>query len=213
MDTNISDKKYVSSFKRAAAISVDIFIVGFARIIFAQLLGMLVINKMIIDFIQEFQAYFGTETIKNNPDHIGFILNHKIFYVILCFYFAILMIGALYHAYFNSSKWQATIGKRMMKIMLVSKDGQKITFMRALAHYVLSILPIIYIIYLLGYQASHKASFFQAITASEASVFFGFVFLLWVQIQSFTKQKTTAYDIICKTIVIEGKSGSKFPWK
>ena len=43
---------------------------------------------------------------------------------------------------------------------------------------------------------------YQAITGSIENIIFGIIFMLWLQIHLFTKNKTTAYDLICNTIFI-----------
>jgi len=214
MDTNInSDIKFVSAHKRSAAASIDITIVAIIRIFAAQLIGALWINKMIADFLLEFRDHFGTEVIKSDPSHIEFITHHKIFHSMIIFYFIIVMIGAVYHSYLNSSMWQGTIGKRIMKIMIISDEGKKISFLNGLAHYFLSLLPFVFIIYLAAYQNIHQITFFAAILDSKVNIFFSALTAIWVQAHIFTKKKTTIYDLICRTIFIEGKTQVKFPWK
>ena len=38
------------------------------------------------------------------------------------------------------------------------------------------------------------------------------MFILWVQIHFFTKRKTTAYDLICDTILVKGRTSARLPW-
>ena len=210
---SIEEKKYASSFRRSTAISIDIWIVMILRVFVMQFLGMFWMNREVINFTQEFNETFGTETVKNVPEHIDFIIHHRIFFCALIFYSIIILIGAIYHAYLNSSPWKGTIGKRLMKIVIVKSDDSKITFGCGLKHYFLSILPFVFIIYLISYQMRNNLTFFQTVTASEAHVFFGIMFAFWVQIHLFTKKKTTAYDMICDTIFVNGKTAAKWPWE
>ena len=203
---------YAGSFRRSVAAMLDVTIVLFIRVLTAQILGMLFINRELQNFLLEFKDKFGTEFVKNNPDHIDFVLHHRVFFIALIFYTAVIFIGALYHALLNSSAWQGTIGKRVASIAIQKEDGSRISFGLALAHYFLSVLPFLFIMYLIAYQVSHEVTFFQAVTASAANVFFGVLFLLWTQIHTFTKRKTTAYDLICKTILVNKKTSTKFPW-
>ncbi len=207
------EEKYASSFRRSSAAMIDMWIVLFLRIIVMQVLGRLWINQEIINFMEEFSQRFGTETPKNVPEHIDFIIHHRIFVYALIFYAIVILVGTFYHAYLNSSNWQATIGKRLMKIVIVKENDVKISFKLGFAHYFLSILPFAFILYLLSYQVQNHLNFYQAITASELNVFLGLAFIIWVQIHLFTKKKTTAYDMICKTVLINGKTDKKFPWK
>jgi uncharacterized RDD family membrane protein YckC len=122
------------------------------------------------------------------------------------------MVGALYHAYLNSSVWEATIGKRLMKIMITKENDMKITFKRGLLHYFLSLMPFVFLIYLVSYQIRNNLTFYQAITSSEINIFLGILFMMWLQIHIFTKKRTTAYDMICNTNVVKGKTSYKWPW-
>lgn len=206
-------KPYASSFSRGTAAMIDMWLVLLLRIVAMQFLGLIWFNKLINDFMTEFQNHFGTETIKNTQSHIDFVVHHRVFLYSLIFYAIVILLGALYHALLNSSSWQATIGKRLMGIMIIAKEGeQRISFNRGLSHYFLSILPFAFIFYLLAYQMRHKLNFFQTVTASETNVFLGIIFVFWAQIHLFTKDKTTAFDFICRTVLVNGKSAAKWPW-
>jgi len=209
---SIEEIKYASSFRRSSAITIDIWIVMFLRVIVMQVLGALWLNNEVINFTKDLNEKFGTETVKNVPEHLDFVIHHRIFLCSLIFYSIVIFIGAIYHAYLNSSAWQGTIGKRLTKIMIVKNDSSRISFGCGMRHYFLSILPFAFIIYLISYQLRNKLTFLQAITASELHVFFGIMFIIWVQIHLFTKKKVTAYDMICKTVFIIGKTTAKWPW-
>ncbi len=205
-------EKYASSFRRSIAAGIDIWIVLFLRVIVMQTLGTLWINQAVINFMQEFKDHFGTETIKNTPEHIDFILNNSIFFSALTFYAIVILVGTFYHAGLNASAWQGTIGKRLLKIVMVKNEDSKISFGLGMGHYFLSVLPFAYIFYLVSYQLRSDLTFFQVVTASEANVFFGITFVIWVQIHLFTKRKTTAYDLICRTFLLNAKTTAKWPW-
>ncbi len=191
---------------------IDIWITLFLRAFCAQIIGSLWLNDKITDFLTDFKNEFGTDTPKNTPEHLDYILHHPVFYYMLVFYAFIIAIGMVYHAYLNSSAWNGTIGKRAMKIMIMTKNELPISFGRALLHYLLSILPFVFLSYLLTYQIRHEINLYQAVTSSDLNIFLGIVFAMWVQIQIFTKTKVTAYDMIANTVVINGRSGAKWPW-
>lgn len=206
------DLKYAGSIRRSAATTIDLWIVLFLRAIVMNLLGKFWLEQKILTFHQEFMDKFGTETIKNTPEHIDFVVHSSAFLCSIIFFVIVILIGAFYHAYFNSSAWCGTIGKRLMKIEIVTENEARISFWRGTSHYFLSILPLAFIAYLMSYKIRHEITFFQAITASEANVFFGIMLVLWIQIHIFTKKKTTAYDMICNTVLINGRTALKFPW-
>ncbi len=214
MDTNIDNAqvKYAGTFKRSCAMGIDVTLVLFLRVFVAQILGVLFFNRIIQNFLLDFQQHFGTEFIKGNAEHMSYIFHHSAFYYILLLYFIIILVGAIYHSYLNSSAWQGTVGKRLLNIVMVNEEGKRIRFSTAMSHYFLSILPFIYVIYIALFQAANQISFFDAITANNNNILFGMVFIVWVQMQAFTKRKTTAYDLICKTSFIEGKTSAKYPW-
>ncbi len=206
------EEKYTSPYRRGSAAMIDIWLVLFLRVLVMQFLGMIWLNQAIVNFMQEFQNHFGTDTIKNTPEHINFIISNKIFYYALAFYAIVILVGAFYHAYLNSSSWRATLGKRLMKIMIVKEDESPISLNRGLAHYFLSVLPFAFILYLVSYQLKTGLTFFETVTASGTNLFLGIMFVAWIQVHLFTKKKTTAYDLICDTVLVNGKTGAKFPW-
>jgi uncharacterized RDD family membrane protein YckC len=206
------DEKYAGSFKRSGAATIDMWIVLFLRVLVMQFLGAIWLNPAIIKFMEEFKEHFGTETIKNTREHIDFVINSRVFIYGLIFYSIVILVGALYHAFLNSSAWKGTIGKRLMKITIVEESGEKISFYKGLAHYFLSVLPFVYILYLISFQVRSGLDFYQTIMSSEINVFLGILFLLWVQIHLFTKKKTTAYDLICRTVLVKEKTAVKWPW-
>lgn len=209
---NADDMKYASSFRRSAAITIDIWVVIFLRVLVMHLLGALWLEQKIIEFHQQFQETFGTESIKNTPEHINFVIHSEAFICVIIFYLAVILVGAFYHASLNASAWRGTIGKRLMKIIIVTDEDKKLSFWRSTSHYFLSILPFAFVTYLVVYKLSHQVTFFQAFTATELNVFLGIIFALWIQIHFFTSKKTTAYDMICDTVLINGRTEKKFPW-
>ncbi|GDX35776.1 hypothetical protein LBMAG18_02870 [Alphaproteobacteria bacterium] len=209
---NEKQSNLVGSFKRSIAGAIDSVIVLIGRIFFAETFGKNYLEPSILSFKNEFKEKFGTDTPKNTPEHLEFLYQHEVFSKTMILMFMILMIGAIYHAYLNSSSWQGTIGKRTMGFTIIKQNNLPLSFFRALLHYFLSILPFIYIFYLFSYQLKYNIDLYQAITANEINILFGIIFTLWVQIHAFTKNKTTAYDLICNTICIYNITNAKMPW-
>jgi uncharacterized RDD family membrane protein YckC len=209
-----TENNYPSSLRRAAAATIDIWIVLMLRVILMQFLGSVWLNSAIAEFLIEFENKFGTKVIKDTSEHLNFIIHHKVFIYTLLFYVIIIMVGAVYHAYLNSSKWQATVGKRAMKILVVNSSNKNpISLAKGFAHYALSVAPFAYVMYIASYKLRYDITFFEAIMRNEANILFGIIFVLWIQIHAFLKKKTTIYDLICKVIFINGKTESKKPWK
>jgi uncharacterized RDD family membrane protein YckC len=206
-------EKYASSLRRSLASGIDIAIVVALRTITIQLLGMFWINRQMIRLQSDFKEFFGTDMPKGTPQHMQFIFHHPFVIHFLLFIAILIFIGALYHALLNSSSWRATVGKRVMGIMLLNKSDESVlSFSKAMLHYFLSVMPFAFIVYLIIFQAQHDLSLVQAVTASNFNSFFSMLFLIWLQPHLFTKKRTTSYDIICKTVVKIGKTEAKFPW-
>ncbi len=214
MDINTEETEinYVGSFRRGFAISIDIFIVAVLRIFAAQILGAIWLNRVLSQLVIDFREYFGTDSVENY-EQVDFILRHSAFKEVIIFYLLVFLVGALYHSYLNSSAWRATIGKRLLGIMIVDKNLQKISMMKGLAHYFLSIIPILYVIYLIFYQSYYKLGFMATLTGNPFNLILGFIAVMWLNIHVFTKRKVTAYDLICKTVFIKGRISAKYPWQ
>ena len=208
----ISENNFVGSIKRSVASAIDTVIVLIVRILFIEIIGKTWIEPCLLKFNTEFKEKFGTETPKRTPEHIEFMYQHELFYNIFALFVIIVLIGTLYHSALNSSSWRATIGKRLMGIAIVKKNLMPLSFKRALLHYFLSILPFFYIFYIISYQIKNDVEIYQAITGSFENIVFGIIFMLWLQIHLFTKNKTTAYDLICNTIFINKIFDAKMPW-
>lgn len=75
--------------------------------------------------------YYGDPTYITLPA-TTYLDNPGIFAIGLVFLVIIVVASMfLYNAIFESSKWQATIGKRVMKIIVTDEQGKRISFMRA----------------------------------------------------------------------------------
>lgn len=205
-------KKYASAFRRSLSSAIDMWIVLICRIIVTQIYATLWYNKKILEFSQDFQNQFGTDVPKATQSHVNYILQHPFVTHTLILFSIIIFVGVIYYTYFNSSNWQATPGKRLMSLRIVKNENDNVSFSLALTHYLLSITPFIYVLYLAFYKIRHEINFYEAITTSQLNLMLGLFFVMWVQIQIFTKRKVTLYDMICNTQWVKQKTNSKYPW-
>ena len=211
-NNSVEKSKHPNPFKRGLSGGIDMIIVLMIRVMTIETLSYFWYHNQMIKFSQEFADKFGTQIAKRTPEHISYILHHSFFTSTLIFISLTILSGLAYYAYFNSSAWQATIGKRIMKIQMVRIDEKLINFQLATYHYILSILPFAYVLYLIVYVQRHQVTFFEAVTSSRINLFLGIIFLVWTQIQLFTRKKVTAYDLICKTLLINTRTSFKYPW-
>ncbi len=194
--------KYAGSFRRSTAAAIDMFIANFIRMIFFTILGELWIKQQLIEFWVDFRAKFDSNVIGNDPEKIRFLVESSLFKNVLLFCFIVFISGALYYILLNQSKWRATIGKKLMKIVIISNNGKKLAFLESLSHYFLSIVPWFFVFYIFSYQMIHRIDLYNAIMGNMFNLIFGLITLAWLQIHLVTKKKTTAPDLICKTIVV-----------
>jgi len=57
------------------------------------------------------------------------------------------IVGTFYHAAFESSKWQATVGKKILGLKVTDTDNNRISFLRAVGRYlpkfiIIAVFPI-----------------------------------------------------------------------
>lgn len=208
------DNNYATTFKRGFATSIDVWIVLVIRVIAMNILGALWISEQMLSLHDDFKSKFGDGATDKIPQEqiADFITNHPAFLDIIIFYLIIIIIGSLYYAYMNSSSWNATIGKRIAGIMIIKENELPLSFKRGLLHYFLSVLPFAFVIYLVSYKIRYQLNFYDAIVTNNFNLMIGVIFVLWVQVSLFTKKKSTAYDLICKTITINGRTKAKWPW-
>lgn len=207
-----SELKVASVFKRGLAGIIDIHITVILMAIYLEIIfRSFYINKY-YDFIVKFEETFGTKTPKNTPDHLEFIFHHEIFLWTIIVFISTIFIGAIYHAYFNSSFWQATIGKRIMKIIITNNLQQKITFGQGIFHYFLSLIPYFFIAFLVFYARKNNISIFETFNSSPKILALGIFFLAINQVNIFNKKKINFFDYIAKIEFYKSKTHFSYPW-
>ncbi len=194
--------KYAGSLKRSAAAAIDIFIANMIRMVVVTIIGNFWFNPQLVKFWADFKAKFDSEIIGKDPEKIHFLMQHQIFKSSLLFFLAVFISGALYYILLNQSKWRATIGKKLMKITIIKNNGDKLTFLESASHYFLSIVPWFFVFYIFTYQMMHGVNIYNAVADNTFNMFFGLITLAWLQVHMVTKKKTTAPDLICKTVVV-----------
>ncbi|NRA73421.1 MAG: RDD family protein [Rickettsiales bacterium] len=124
-----------------------------------------------------------------------------------------LTIAPIYFIWFEQSKWQATLGKKLLKLKVVNFDGSKLSlwksfarfFLFALIHNVMFILTnYIYskqIRRLLFDFSTIEAIKMQFIIAPEYAIL-RLVTIIWFITIIFTKKRTGIYEILSRTKVI-----------
>lgn len=103
-----------------------------------------------------------------------------------------LIVTASLYSAFLSSGWQATPGKRIMKIYVMKKDGRPLSRRDALERYLAYIMP--------------SLPLYSSMDINAANVLVCWLGLFWYLPALLTKQKTALHDMLCNTRVVQGKA-------
>lgn len=198
--------QYAGFWTRFTAHTLDCIILGVPFALFIMpLIGALAFDAEALK--QQMQS--------NNPATYFALYSAMIKSAILC-----LLAWSAILAYLTASKWQATIGKKIMGVYVCSADGEKPKFLQSFLRYIslpLLILTIqtperFYIYENLEQLAQKTAPSPQDLEASfmtPISSFIGLacfiVVFMWYGSIAFRKQKTAGHDILFNTRVIHGK--------
>ncbi len=163
-------------------------------------------------FLQDFSAKFGSEIKEQTPEHLQFFAQHPIYLQLIFSIFIFISLGAIYNVYFHSSNWQATIGKRLLKIIVNNKNNQKISILHSLKYYFISNLGIIYATFLLMHFAKYKLDIHQLITNNLYFLVGGLFLIFSFYYGLFSKQKLSFLDLLADVRFQSGRTNSKFPW-
>lgn len=109
------------------------------------------------------------------------------------------VIAFIYFGLFESSKYQATLGKQLFKIYVSDLQDQKITFARALGRYLLLILP--GLLFIFTDFNEHSFDFTTNPRASYLNLIGIVLSIVWIIPVFFTQARTTIYDMLSSTRV------------
>ncbi|MGN1386462.1 MAG: RDD family protein [Bacillus sp. (in: firmicutes)] len=132
------NSQYASFFSRAVAYFIDLFVVSMILTLLTYI-GVL--------------SFFGINYDISQLSDVTYSMNNNGGYMLIT-----ILIGIAYYATLQSSKWQATIGKRLMKIKVTTMDGRRIGFLRAVVRYLVmfGLSNILFIGYLLALFTKRK---------------------------------------------------------
>ena len=132
------NNQYASFLARVVAYFIDLFILS-GILTLLTYLGVLSFLGIEYDISQLGDASY---SLANNRGYMLFSL----------------LLGIAYYASFQSSKWQATVGKKLLKIKVTTMEGRRIGFIRATVRYIVmfGLSSIFFIGYLLALFTPRK---------------------------------------------------------
>lgn len=133
---NNEQPQYAGFWIRFGAWVIDSIIVGIPLLILSNVIFALFVNSMEIP-----------EELLIDPASIETLSDAEILSIIgpmmVAFFGTMavcLLFSLFYYALLHSSKWQATIGKKLLGLMVTDKNGNRLSFWRSLGRYVVSSL-------------------------------------------------------------------------
>ncbi|MFO0069227.1 MAG: RDD family protein [Alphaproteobacteria bacterium] len=106
------------------------------------------------------------------------------------------LIYAAYFAWFESSPWQATPGKRIFKIYVARQGGTKLTPAQALERF------LVFMVFTFPAQLS-------MLSQDTAALLTVWIFLIWLMPILATQERTGVHDMVCRTRVWIGVKAEK----
>ncbi|MCI5049871.1 MAG: RDD family protein [Rickettsiales bacterium] len=103
-----------------------------------------------------------------------------------------LIVSGIYYVMFLQSSWQATPGKRIVGIYVVSQDGNFITKEQALMRYLAFIMPAL--------------PLHTSLETDTSMVLIMWLHLIWFFPVALTINKTGIHDMLCHTFVVHGRA-------
>ena len=200
------------TLRRTAATTIDILIVFFIRVFFAQILAIFWISERLVLLSEDFKNFFGTEVI-DSPDKVAFIQSHPVFSDFMIFIAIVTIIGSVYYAYMHSSSYHATIGKRLMKVEVLNMNYTKLSFHKSILIYCFSLIPIIYGAYIMVYTYSAKISLITSMFHNIYNIIFTLIIIALSTSFSSGLRKLMGFDIVLKIVYLRNKTNAKYPWK
>jgi uncharacterized RDD family membrane protein YckC len=134
-----------------------------------------------------------------------FLTTHMKSTITLC-----LILSFLYFVYFERSKWQATVGKKLLKLKVMNSENKRMSVLEASKRFILFATPaiIFHLLVFMGYPQCltlHKHILTSGIVIPTACItlFSGYIltYLVWLLPIFFTKEIVTLYDALSKTKV------------
>ena len=115
-----------------------------------------------------------------------------------------LFCGVLYFTFFTASKWQATVGQRLMSIYVKSNSCKKISLVLAMDRYIAQLfLPILGVL-VLSLVLQYPDLFLLWVLLM---IGINFCVLYWYLVAFKDRQRRTLHDRIFNTVVVDGRCG------
>lgn len=161
------------------------------------LLGSLVIEPFRVQFIDEYNHFFGPINNFNMTDSLQrkFLLTSNFALMFAMMLGIMWIMGFMYQIAMLKSKWQATVGKRMLSIYMTKINNMQLTLIDIISRTILSYVPYLLPVILLIVWRTHFI----------LGIAIGILLFSWNRFSVFAPKKRALHDIICGTTMVYGK--------
>lgn len=187
---------------RFIAFLMDSFFVYFFRFVYINLSLKFWLFEYILDFGKKYKLLFGKFDFSSMTSvELQFFLKSDLFKQLWYFVIGIFLISVIYNLLLLSTKWSATIGQRIMGLIVVKSNNEKINFFHKLFRSVLVVLPWFFVSTLFFYKILSEFGF--AASIDKVTFVVGIlIFVSWYDLIFITKNKVVFHDYLSFTRVI-----------
>lgn len=193
-----------SSTRRLGAFLLDVFFVYILRIITAQILiKSWLFNSFLFfrtEFLLMFKVEFGSSQLTEVQKY--FLLNHEFFRNFIIFLFLVFFIGFFYDFFCFISKFSGSLGQRILKLHVVTKESKKLDKITGLRRAVFVSMPFLILFLMFLYESMALSGFATLIDKNLFIVVVILIPLIWYDTYLFTNDKLILHDIFSKTRVV-----------
>ncbi|MGP7818922.1 RDD family protein [Niallia sp. 01092] len=143
-ETQLEEKNYAGFWIRFGASVIDSIILAIPLLILSNFLFALFLGSSEEALLSNPVMFEQEPTEEELMAFIGPFLGAAFGTAVVC-----ILISSLYYVILQSSKWQATIGKKLLGLKVMTLNGDKISFWRSLARYL--VLGFLSGIFYIGY--------------------------------------------------------------
>ena len=109
-----------------------------------------------------------------------------------------LLVGMVYYTYFQASRWQATLGKRLLSIYVARSDGRWLNLRDALCRYLAFMMPLL-------------PAYSNSLSQQSMLMLISLLAIVWFIPLLHRPDRAGIHDQLCDTRVLQGKLPSATP--
>ena len=191
-----------TTISRIFAFLIDAFCVYIFRFFYIIFSLRFFLKDKLFVLLKNYEMLFGKFNIKKMTQvELNYIIRSDFFKCFVIFLIGAFLISTIYNLILLSTKWSATVGQKLLKIYVVSKDDSKIKPWQIVLRSFLVVIPWAIIFVIMDLKIITDLSPLNLISKNMLTIFIVIV-LTWYDLVFFTKNKLTLHDCLTSTKVI-----------